>query len=140
MEEDWDAEIAGTIEPKYNNQSPYVPPESDSNRGYSNYRRDQNSENPSFSGGNVRGVWNSARETHDTPAHGYGGGRGRNHGFGTRKEDRARRGRGSESQNWRNRSAQESEEKRSESRTFTKYGEEKSLSVESQYVGRIIGL
>lgn len=139
MEEDWDAEIAGTCEPKYNNQSPYVPPESDTNRGYSNYRSvGQNSENSSFSRG--KGVWKSAEETREAPSHGYGRGRGRSDVFDRRKEDRGRRGRGSESQNWRNTSAQDGEEKRSESRTFTKYGEEKRLSVESQFVGRIIGL
>ena len=132
MDEDWDAEIAGTSEPKFKQQEAYTAPGYDTNRNRSTFQA-RNTYNDSESRG--RGGFDRSpsfgqtADTYGASISGFGRGRGGS-------SPRGRRGGMSESQNWRA-STQGAEQ--SESRTFTRHGEETSLSVDSQFVGRIIG-
>lgn len=140
MEEDWDAELDGTSEPAYQDMPAYKAPEAYSPpKRFGNFNSENRRDRDRTDGWSRGGA--PQRNTDDQNGQGRSGfgRRGRGRGFHDRGD------RNSDSQSWRQGSASGEDaglkaDQKGESRSFTKYGEETSLSVESQYVGRIIGL
>ncbi|XP_052777859.1 probable ATP-dependent RNA helicase DDX43 [Mya arenaria] len=142
MEEDWDAEIETGCykQPVSQEQYQFSKPANysvsksnfPSRNNFQNESRFGSTESDSQSRSGGRGMWRGGSDSGRSQT-GFGRGRLRN------DFDQDSNSFGSQSRNWRNNN-DENSSTRVETRVFERSsGNEKSLSVESQYVGRIIG-